>query len=355
MDRPQGRDNDDRLAALPIGQPSAGDGVAVSLDSAIQVRNLRHTYQTRKGFFGKARDSVTALNGITLTLPSGRVYGLLGPNGAGKTTLIKILSTLLIPTTGSVRVLDKDVTTNPGFVRERIGVVFGGDRGLYWRLSASDNLRYFFYLYGLSRRSADERIGNLLELVGLAQRADDKVQSFSRGMKQRLHLARSMLHDPLILFLDEPTIGLDPLSARDIRKAISNLATTGKTILLTTHYMFEADELCSSVGVIKDGKIITEGTPNDLKEAVVSDLNVIEIEAFGVTEDHVRALLKIRSIESATLHSEGPRQMIRIQSTAGASIIPEATTALRGVPLGKVAIREPTLEDAYIRLIGTEE
>src|SRR5256884_765969 len=210
--------------------------------AAIEAANLRRTYQTTTGFPRRRSVEIEAVRGISFEVAEGELFGLLGPNGAGKTTTIKMLVTLLIPTAGSARVLGYDVVKDAQAVRKRIGYVFGGDRGVYERLSALDNLRYFAELYGVPRREQRARMGELLELVGLTGREHERVEGFSRGMKQRLHIARGLLHDPQVLFLDEPSIGIDPVGARELRDTIATLTTVGKTIVLTTHYMFEADE-----------------------------------------------------------------------------------------------------------------
>ena len=153
-------------------------------------------------------------------------------------------------------------------MRERIGYVFGGDRGLYERLSALDNLRYFAELYGVEPKRQKPRIDELLELVGLKGREKERVEGYSRGMRQRLHIARGLLHDPPVVFLDEPTIGVDPVGARELRATIASLTESGKTVLLTTHYMFEADALCDRIAVIANGEIVAQGTPQELKAGV---------------------------------------------------------------------------------------
>ncbi|HWG52926.1 MAG TPA: ABC transporter ATP-binding protein, partial [Gemmatimonadaceae bacterium] len=199
------------------------------MPSALALRSLRKSYA-----------NVIAVDSIDLDVQSGECFGLLGPNGAGKTTTIKMLITLLIPTEGSASVLGYDVVRDAREVRKRIGYVFGGDRGLYERLSALDNLRYFAELYAVEPRRQRPRIDELLELVGLKGREKERVEGYSRGMRQRLHIARGILHDPEVVFLDEPTIGVDPVGARELRATIAALTDAGKTVLLTTHYMFEA-------------------------------------------------------------------------------------------------------------------
>ena len=177
-------------------------------------------------------------------------------------------------------------------MRKRIGYVFGGDRGLYERLSARDNLRYFAELYGVSGKAQRLRIDEVLELVGLKGREQERVEGYSRGMRQRLHIARGILHDPEVVFLDEPTIGVDPVGARELRSMIASLKAAGKTVLLTTHYMFEADALCDRIAVVARGKIVAEGTPRDLKQIVTEGV-VVEIEVYGIEESAVDTLRQI--------------------------------------------------------------
>src|SRR6058998_2730378 len=236
--------------------------------SAIELRDVRRVFHTTTGTLRRKAKEVVALDGLSLQVGEGELFGLLGPNGAGKTTTIKMLITLLIPTAGKARVLGLDVVEDAREVRKRIGYVFGGERGVYERLSGYDNLRYFAELYGVPPRLQKRRIDGLLELVGLKGREHERTEGYSRGMKQRLHVARGLLHDPEVVFLDEPTIGLDPVGARELRATIGTLTSAGKTILLTTHYMFEADALCDRIAVISQGEIVAEGTPAQLKSRV---------------------------------------------------------------------------------------
>jgi ABC-2 type transport system ATP-binding protein len=319
--------------------------------NAIEVSHLRRLFKTHTGVIKRTAKEVLAVEDVSFDIQEGELFGLLGPNGAGKTTTVKMLTTLLIPTSGTAAVKGFDVVNQAEEVRKRIGFIFGGERGLYWRLSGVDNLRYFASLYGVDPDVSKKRIPYLLDLVGLNGRGDEFVSGYSRGMKQRLHVARTLLHDPDVLFLDEPTIGLDPVGARDFRQVILSLQSEKKTILLTTHYMFEADALCDRIGVIDQGRIVALDTPGGLK-ANVSDLNVVEVETFGVTEDVLNKLRALSFVNSLAVEDHEQKQMLLIQTPRGAEAVPDVMAALDGQRLGRVVVREPTLEDAYIRLVG---
>jgi ABC-2 type transport system ATP-binding protein len=317
---------------------------------AIEVCDLRRTYRTTTGTLRRRRLEVEAVRGISLEVAPGELFGLLGPNGAGKTTTIRVLCTLLLPTSGTVRVLGLDVVDKAHEVRRQIGYVFGGDRGLYDRLSALDNLRYFAELYGLEPRQLRSRIGEVLELVGLTGRESERVEGFSRGMRQRLHLARGLLHDPPVLFFDEPTIGIDPVGAREVRQLVADLAKQGKTILLTTHYMFEADSLCDRIAVIAHGSIVAQGTPRDLK-AAVSDRTVVEIEAYGVTPQVVEQIRQLEGVQSVSVEDRDQAQLLSVQSRNAGQLTTRLVQLLEGVRVDRIGTREPTLEDAYVALV----
>ena len=318
--------------------------------AAIEVEGLCRTYRSRRGILRQRRSEVQALRGIDFEVERGELFGLLGPNGAGKTTTIKILATLLLPSAGSARVLGLDPAREPGKVRPRIGHVFGGDRGLYDRLSALDNLRYFADLYRVPVREKRARIAELLELVGLTGRERERVETYSRGMRQRLHIARGLLHDPEILFLDEPTIGLDPVGAREVRETIAALRTQGKTILLTTHYMYEADELCQRIAVIAEGQLAAVGTPTELKSRV-RDRTVVELETFGIEEAVLERLRLLDGVASVATETREQAVLVLVQSHTGAELVKRLLRELDGTHVGRVSTREPTLEDAYVELV----
>ncbi|MGA9533572.1 MAG: ABC transporter ATP-binding protein [Anaerolineales bacterium] len=346
----------ERKAGAAAGAPAQGSQSPVGTDTeaqtpAIEVNGLRRVYKVRTGVIRRSVKEVVAVDGISFDVRPGELFGLLGPNGAGKTTTVKMLTTLLTPTDGSARVAGFDVVDQAQAIRKRIGFIFGGERGLYWRLSGFDNLRYFATLYHVEPAVAKKRIPALLELVGLGDRADEKVEGYSRGMKQRLHVARTLLHDPEILFLDEPTMGLDPVGGRQLRAVIRDLQSQHKTILLTTHYMFEADALCDRIGVIDHGKIVALDTPEGLKKHV-RDLSVVEIEVFGIPEEILATLRAKPFVDTVAVEDREQKQSLRVHTPMGAEAVPELMATLAGVRVGRVQVREPTLEDAYVRLVS---
>src|SRR5919202_451361 len=319
--------------------------------AAIEAEKLQRTYKQTTGFVRRRTKTIEAVRGIDFEVNEGELFGLLGPNGAGKTTTIKMLVTLLIPTSGEARVLGHDVVRDARTVRRKIGYVFGGDRGAYERLSGLDNLRYFSELYGVPPKVQKRRIPELLELVGLAGRERERVEGYSRGMRQRLHVARGLLHDPEVLFLDEPTLGLDPIGARELRTLIASLAASGKTVLLTTHYMFEADALCDRIAVIDRGAIVARGTPAELK-ARGGARTVVEIETFGASPEVLDRLRRIDGVDSVGVENREQAEVLLVSVARGTELTPVLLAELAGVQVGRVSTREPTLEDAYVALVG---
>jgi ABC-2 type transport system ATP-binding protein len=319
--------------------------------AAIEAEALRRTYKTHTGTLRRKTKEIEAVRGVSFAIEPGELFGLLGPNGAGKTTTIKMLITLLLPTAGTARVLGFDVVEHPYEVRKRIGYVFGGERGVYERLSGYDNLRYFAELYGVPPKEQKRRIEELLELVGLRGREHERAEGYSRGMKQRLHVARGLLHDPKVLFLDEPTIGLDPVGAREVRATIASLTEAGKTVLLTTHYMFEADALCDRIAVISQGSIVAEGTPQDLKRGVAEG-TVVEVEVYGVPGGTVERVRDLGGVLAVSVEEREQAQVLVVQTESEAELTHAILGCLNGADVGRVSRREPTLEDAYVALVS---
>src|SRR5947208_8230094 len=229
------------------------------------------------------RERFRAVDGIDLIVEPAEIFGLLGPNGAGKTTTMKMLATLLIPTSGTIRVLGIDPLMRPREVRARLGAMLSGERSLYMKLTGRENLEYFAALYHVPPGETKARIEKVLAAAKLADRADDYVERYSTGMRQRLALARALLPDPPLVVLDEPTVGLDPQASRDLRDRVRELKAQGRTVLLTTHYMEEADQLCDRVAIIDHGRIVALDTPAALKRTIRAE-EVVHLE-LGIDGD----------------------------------------------------------------------
>jgi ABC-2 type transport system ATP-binding protein len=217
------------------------------------------------------RSRFRAVDGVDLRIERGEIFGLLGPNGAGKITTMRMLATLLEPTAGTASVLGLDVVDQAREVRRQMGAVLSDGRSLYWKLTARENLEYFAALYHVPPAETRRRIDEALEAVRLTDRQDDYVERYSAGMRQRLVLARALLPDPQLLLLDEPTVGLDPQSSRDLRDRVAALRADGRTVVLTTHYMEEADQLCDRIAIIDHGHIVALDTPLGLKRLMGTD------------------------------------------------------------------------------------
>jgi ABC-2 type transport system ATP-binding protein len=320
---------------------------------AIEVRNLTRVFESRKGFLFREVEKTSALKSVNLSVEEGAIFGLLGPNGAGKTTLVKILATLLLPTSGTAKVLGHDVSQEAAWLRPRIGLVLGGERGLYNRISARENLRYFADLYGLPISERERRIKEVLERVDLVTAADRRVETYSRGMKQKLHIARGILHRPSILFLDEPTIGLDPKSARETRKLVRSLVSDGVTILLTTHYMFEAEELCPELAILSRGEIVAKDTIPGLRRRVGGD-RTIEVEAYGFDDRELNQLRGLPGVSKVATEEFGPRMRLTLRVRTEEITPAQVTDLLVAHPEVTVRERRTSLEDVYLDLVEEE-
>jgi ABC-2 type transport system ATP-binding protein len=322
---------------------------------AIDIQDLSRIYDITIGVLRRTRRQILALDNVSFSIPAGELFGLVGPNGAGKTTLIKILSTLLLPTSGHAYVLGMDVARQERPIRARINVVFGGEQGLYTRLSGEDNLKYFADLYRVPRDVAAQRIPQLLELVGLKGREKERAEGYSKGMKQRLHIAKALVNDADVLFLDEPTIGLDPGAARKLRAIISDLQALGKTILLTSHYMHEIDTLCKRVAVINKGQLLTIDSPYNLKRHVAG-LFVVEAQVIRgkLDDDLVKDVRSLDRVENVVLSTFEQFQTLTIQTYTPERVSAFLNQRLPVEDVKHLFTREPTLEDAYIKLVGTE-
>jgi len=322
---------------------------------AIETKSLQKIFKNKTGFWQRKAKTTTAVENISFQVGRGELFGLLGPNGAGKTTTVKMLSTLLLPTSGTISILGLDVVKQTNEVRKRIGFTFGGARGLYGRLTANDNLKYFAELYELEPSITRKRIPELLETVGLTGRGDDRVETFSSGMQQRLHLARALLHDPDIIFLDEPTVGIDPVGARELRKTVKELITRGKTILLTTHYMAEAEELCDRIAIIKKGRIVALDTPNVLKQRIGADALInLQVNA----ESAVALMYQIQSFKCCTsieVTDAPPFKKISLRTPDPGKAMQQLAPFLNPTFIQGLEVRNQTLEDVYVAIIQGEQ
>jgi ABC-2 type transport system ATP-binding protein len=301
---------------------------------------------------GLRKKKMRAVDGARFSAGKGELFGLLGPNGAGKTTLVRCIATLLIPDGGSIRVLGRDVFKESLYCRQRIGLLTSGERTLYWKLSARDNLRFFAALYGLDGKTRDRRIDFLIELLGLKDVERDRVERYSSGMKQKLSLARAMLHDPDLLLLDEPTIGLDPQFSRFMRKFIKEELNEkqGKTILLTTHYMDEADELCNRIAFINRGKIVDVKTPTQYKRDLPHE-RVLEVRCQG--QPDIEPVKAIPGVEQAAAECKEGVTTVKVVATDTEAVLGDVVGVLGSASriLG-VEVKEPTLEDVFLHVTG---
>jgi ABC-2 type transport system ATP-binding protein len=313
----------------------------VSEGFAVQAEGLVKTY---------AKD-VKALRGLTFAVESGTIFGLLGPNGAGKTTAVKILTTLTQPDEGRAVVAGMDVVGQPDRVRRTIGVVAQGS-GVDIQATGRENLRLQGHLYGIRGDSLEQRVSHLLERFGLAEAADRIARGYSGGMQRRLDIAMALVHDPQVLFLDEPTTGLDPEVRADMWGEISRLAAEQhKTVLLTTHYLEEADQLASRLAIVDRGEVVAEGTPDSLKRELRGDAVHVELDGAtnvnGNLDDAVARLDGIRDIAV-----EG--RQLRARADDGGRAVPALLQALEasGIVVASVRVARPSLDDVYLRYTG---
>lgn len=318
------------------------------MDAVIQVKDLKREYVKSKGFIKRQKTIVNAVDGITFDVKKGEVFGLLGENGAGKTTTIKMMITMLAPTSGSCKVLGYNTFGEEKKIRSRINFIFGGEMGVYRRLSARDNLQYFANLYHTPHEIAKKKITETLEIVGLSDKADTLVETYSKGMIQRLQIARGLLNDAEILFMDEPTIGLDPVGARALRDLIKNLKEQGKTIVLTTHYMYEADELCDRIAIINKGKIAALDTPKGLKNHL-EPLKTLEFTIKSSDESYVDSIKAIRGVKTVLYNKNEENDVYIIKHDVNAEIVSDILKIAKDIL--SLSQKEVTLEDAFIYLV----
>jgi ABC-2 type transport system ATP-binding protein len=327
--------------------------------NAIGVRDLGRRFRERKKPFRKGKTKeITALKEVTLQVKRGELFGLLGPNGAGKTTLVKILTTLLLPTFGEARVCGFDVLKDARAIRRRINMVSGGEYAGYGILTVKETLWMYSQFYGLDYREARKRIERLLSVVGLAGDATTKVHKLSTGMRQKMNFARGFISSPEVIFLDEPTLGLDVTAARDCRRFIREWIDEDRTrtVLLTTHYMAEADELCDRLSIIDRGTILACDSPSALKGRVQrGSIFLLEAKQDGENgdlNDELSDIIGVSGVEVKHDLNTGLTKYRLILSDDGC--ITDVLNRLSGNRQGIVSLRksEPTLEDAFVQVVG---
>ena len=338
-----------------MSQPSPG-GEGVRNDPAKPIPSCLAPYDTAsiiridhitKIFYEKNR-TVTAVDDITLEVRRGEIFGLLGPNGAGKSTLIRVLTTLLRPTSGTACVDTYDIIRDPEKIRSIIGVC-PQNSTLDVELTAYDNLEFYGKLVNVDDSILDQRIWELLKMTELTDRAHMKVQTFSGGMRRKLEIVRAFIHHPLILFLDEPTVGLDPEARHEVWQQIAKLNEEKTTIILTTHYMDEAEKLCNRIAFVDKGRLIALDVLDNLKQLIPAG-DLIEI-GFDRIEDRIPpALREIAQINSVEVKD----QRVIISAKNGSKILPEIVAVFEkfSVPMTSISIRSPSLEDVFIHLTG---
>ena len=320
---------------------------------AIETKDLGRIYKLR-GSKKETRKELVALQGVNLTVERGELFGLLGPNGAGKTTLIKVLTTLLTPTSGWARVAGKDVHAEPEAVRPKINMVSGGESSGYGLLTVRENLWMFSQFYGVPSKEANERIEALLEMVGLKDRMNTKSSDLSTGLRQKMNIVRGFLTDPEVLFLDEPTLGLDVGAMRDVRSFILDWlkGDQERTLLLTTHYMAEAEELCDRVAIINKGKVLACDKPSVLKQRLQKDaLFEIHVSPLnGLTQQNLLDQPEVTKAAISETETGAKLSLSLVEESALARIINLFTQ--KDVKVMNLNKHEPTLEDVFVDLVG---
>jgi ABC-2 type transport system ATP-binding protein len=333
---------------------------------AIETVDLVKTYKSKsknleRRTFGLGRSKnnyVIAVNNLNLQVKKGELFGLLGPNGAGKTTLVKVLCTLLPPDAGTARVNGYDVAKQQMQVKRSIGPLFSvGERGFFWRLSGYSNLEFYAAINNVPRHGRQQRIMEVLDLMGLKDRAFELFQKYSGGMKRKLALARALLADPPVLLLDEPTTGLDVMSSRSIRDFIHNdlVEKAGKTVLYTTHYVEEAAQICDRVAIMNHGKLVVVGTPDELK-GMVKKAEIVNIVAKGMSDTQVNRLKSVDGIRGLNAEVQDSvlgqtRLRVHLENVDALPVVLDFFFREK-IKVVNFKQEEPTLEDAFIELAG---
>ncbi len=321
--------------------------MAVEDRVSVEVKGLRREFKTKGA-------PVVALDGVDLAVKQGEIFGVLGPNGAGKTTTIRILSTLLLPTGGSAKVMGFDVERESERVRRVINMASGAEKAGYDFISARRNLWFFSQLYGLSTADAERRINELSEMLGLTKYLERKFYALSTGYRQRATIARAFINDPKVVFLDEPTIGLDVMTARSIREfLLTEARKNGRTIMLATHNMAEVEAICARVAIIDKGKIIAEGTPDELKRRLGAPALVMELEPPPKSLEPLRGVPGVRGFTSSSDEERGLSTVQVVVENDSAARGAEQAMVQAGSKLVASWRKEATLEEVFVALVGS--
>ena len=329
-------------------------------ENAIETINLTKTFKTKvpneSGFFKRKTVSVNAVDNLNFEIKRGELFGLLGPNGAGKTTLVKMLCTLLPPDGGTALINGYDIVKEQMKVKRSLGTLFSvGERGFFWRLNGYRNLEFFASIYNVPRQKRRERILEVLKLVGLENSTYQLYQKYSGGMKRKLALARTLLPDPPVILLDEPTTGLDVISSRNIRDFVKNtVQETGKTVLYTTHYIEEAAQICTKIGILKEGKIIACDTPDALRDKIKHE-ELIYLVVEDITQAQIDKISSLQGVITLAEKTEAglmPNQKGLCVELTSVDQLPIIFDFLfeHKIKLVNFKRKEPTLEDAFIEL-----
>jgi ABC-2 type transport system ATP-binding protein len=311
----------------------------------IETRGLRKSFRVRQGRQAK---TVEAVRGVDLLVTEGEIFGFLGPNGAGKTTTLRMLATLITPDTGDAAIAGADLRRNPGDVRRRIGYVAQGGSTLEY-VTAREELVLQARMYGIGRAEARRRAGRALESFQLSEYADRHVKTYSGGQRRRLDIALGVIHDPRVVFLDEPTTGLDPQSRAHMWVEVRRLRDEGMTVFITTHYLEEADALCDRIAIIDHGLIVAEGTPADLKREIAGDVVTVALD--GATPAAAEVLDTQPYVNKLETLDEGG---LRLYVDTGPTAIPQILRALdgAGLALSTIELHRPSLDDVFLTKTG---
>jgi len=328
---------------------------------AIETFGLTKRFARTKGFIDLLhplrRTEITAIEDVNLKIKKGELFGVLGPNGAGKTTLIKMLCTLILPTSGTASVNGYDIVDGADDVRASLGLVTGEERSFYWRLSGRQNLEFFASLHGFSSSDAHRKVDELLDIVDMVDKADDRFHNYSTGMKQRMAIARGLLNDPDILFMDEPTKSLDPDAARRLQEFIKRLVKDQKkTVFLSTHHLDEAEHLCDRIVIIDRAKVMTCGSLSEIREKVGDEIMyILEVRRFS--DKMLDKLSNLDGVIDVSTYARSDISSLKIRLSDSEIVLPQIIDAIveGGGKIQRCEIDEISLDSVFARIIGGGE